>query len=111
MGDSILDWRDHDNLKRAHGAENAYYLKLLSLTGASYDSFKAWYDQWGALLIAVPIPYKITAIASGLAKLNFGLFIGVSVLVRGLRFSLEAVSEGVCRVAWGGPCALTAASP
>ncbi|HEX3365353.1 DedA family protein [Phenylobacterium sp.] len=64
---------------------------LLSLTGASYASFHAWYAQWGALLIAVPIPYKITAIASGLAKLNFGLFIGVSVLVRGLRFSLEAL--------------------
>ncbi|MGZ6015795.1 MAG: YqaA family protein [Phenylobacterium sp.] len=63
---------------------------LLSLTGASYASFQAWYAQWGALLIAVPIPYKITAIASGLAKLNFGVFIGVSVLVRGLRFSLEA---------------------
>ncbi len=64
---------------------------LLSLTGASYEAFHAWYAQWGALLIAVPIPYKITAIASGLAKLNFGLFIGVSVLVRGLRFSMEAL--------------------
>ncbi|MGZ3376726.1 MAG: YqaA family protein [Phenylobacterium sp.] len=64
---------------------------LLSLTGASYASFATWYGKWGALLIAVPIPYKITAIASGLARLNFGLFIGVSVLVRGLRFSLEAL--------------------
>lgn len=64
---------------------------LLSLTGGSFESFQTWYAKWGALLIAVPIPYKITAIASGLAKLNFGLFIGVSVLVRGLRFSLEAV--------------------
>ena len=64
---------------------------LLSLTGGSYAAFHAWYAQWGALLIAVPIPYKITAIASGMAKLNFGLFIGVSVLVRGLRFSLEAL--------------------
>ena len=25
--DSILDWRDPDNLKRAHGAESEYYLK------------------------------------------------------------------------------------
>jgi len=64
---------------------------LLSLTGASYESFHSWYAQWGALLIAVPIPYKITAIASGMAKLNFGLFIGVSVLVRGLRFASEAL--------------------
>ena len=67
-------------------------LWLLSLTGhaGGFDAFQAWYAQWGALLIAVPIPYKITAIASGLAKLNFGVFVGVSILVRGLRFSLEA---------------------
>lgn len=64
---------------------------LLSLTGGSYESFHTWYAKWGALLIAVPIPYKITAIASGMAKLNFGLFIGVSVLVRGLRFTSEAL--------------------
>ena len=64
---------------------------LLSLTGGSYQSFHTWYAKWGALLIAVPIPYKITAIASGMAKLNFGLFIGVSVLVRGLRFTSEAL--------------------
>jgi len=64
---------------------------LLSLTGGSYESFHAWYGQWGAILIAVPIPYKITAIASGMAQLNFGVFIGVSVLVRGLRFTSEAL--------------------
>ncbi len=64
---------------------------LLTLTGGSFESFQTWYAKWGAILIAVPIPYKITAIASGLAKLNFGVFIGVSVLVRGLRFTSEAL--------------------
>lgn len=66
---------------------------LLSLTGhgGSFADFQSWYSKWGALLIAVPIPYKITAIASGLARLNFGVFVGVSILVRGLRFSLEAL--------------------
>ena len=70
----------------------SFGLWLLSLTGhtGGFEAFQAWYAKWGALLIAVPIPYKITAIASGLAKLNFGIFIGVSILVRGLRFSLEA---------------------
>jgi membrane protein YqaA with SNARE-associated domain len=64
---------------------------LLTLTGGDFASFQTWYAKWGAILIAVPIPYKITAIASGLAKLNFGLFIGVSILVRGLRFTSEAL--------------------
>jgi membrane protein YqaA with SNARE-associated domain len=65
---------------------------LLSLTGHAegFETFQDWYAQWGALLIAAPIPYKITAIASGLAKLDFGLFVGVSILVRSLRFGLEA---------------------
>ena len=68
-------------------------LWLLTLTGhgGGFAAFQTWYAQWGALLIAVPIPYKITAIASGLAKLDFRLFIGVSILVRGLRFSSEAL--------------------
>ena len=49
---------------------------ILSLTGGDFEPSSAWYGQWGALLIAVPIPYKITAIASGMAKLDFGLFLG-----------------------------------
>jgi membrane protein YqaA with SNARE-associated domain len=72
---------------------SSFGLWLLTVTTGhtgGFESFQAWYSQWGPLLIAVPIPYKITAIASGLAKLNFGVFIGVSILVRGLRFSLEA---------------------
>jgi membrane protein YqaA with SNARE-associated domain len=64
---------------------------LLSLTGGDFASFEAWYGQWGALLIAVPIPYKLTAIASGMMSLNFGTFLLVSVLVRGLRFGGEAL--------------------
>ena len=64
---------------------------ILSLTGGDFGAFQAWYSQWGALLIAIPIPYKITAIASGMAKLDFPLFVGVSILVRGLRFGLEAL--------------------
>jgi membrane protein YqaA with SNARE-associated domain len=64
---------------------------LLSLTGGDFHAFQAWYAKYGAILIAVPIPYKITAIASGLGKLDFRLFIGVSILVRGLRFGGEAL--------------------
>jgi len=64
---------------------------ILSLTGGDFDAFQTWYAKYGAILIAVPIPYKITAIASGLGKLDFRIFIGVSILVRGLRFGGEAL--------------------
>lgn len=66
---------------------------LLALTGhgESFTSFQDWYARWGVILIAVPIPYKITAIASGLGKVNYWEFLAVSVLVRGLRFSGEAL--------------------
>jgi len=82
----------------ATGYAVGYFLQpvgewILSHLGQAngFEHFQAWYAKWGALLIALPIPYKITAIASGLAKLNFGVFIAVSVLVRGLRFTLEAL--------------------
>jgi membrane protein YqaA with SNARE-associated domain len=64
---------------------------LLSLTGSNFEEFQAWYSHWGPILIAVPIPYKLTAIASGVMNLDFATFIGVSILVRGLRFGGEAL--------------------
>jgi membrane protein YqaA with SNARE-associated domain len=64
---------------------------LLSLTGGDPHEFQRWYQHWGVLLLALPIPYKLTAIASGLFKLNFPLFLGASILIRGLRFYLVAV--------------------
>ena len=64
---------------------------ILSLTGGNFAEFQAWYSHWGALLIAVPIPYKLTAIASGMMNLNLVTFLAVSVLVRGLRFGGEAL--------------------
>lgn len=63
---------------------------LLQLTGSDPHEFERWYHQWGVLLLAIPIPYKITAIASGLFKLNFPLFFGASIVIRGLRFFLVA---------------------
>jgi membrane protein YqaA with SNARE-associated domain len=63
---------------------------LLSLTGSDPHQFEHWYRQWGVLLLALPIPYKLTAIASGLFKLNFPLFLAASIFIRGLRFFLVA---------------------
>ena len=63
---------------------------LLSLTGGDPTEFQRWYGQWGVFLLALPIPYKLTAIASGLFKLNFALFFVASIFIRGLRFFLVA---------------------
>ena len=63
---------------------------LLSLTGGDPAQFQHWYGRWGVFLLALPIPYKLTAIASGLFKLNFALFLAASLFIRGLRFFLVA---------------------
>ncbi|MBV9997194.1 MAG: DedA family protein [Caulobacteraceae bacterium] len=63
---------------------------LIRLTGGDAVQFHDWYAQWGVLLLALPIPYKLSAIASGLFKLSFPLFFGASILIRGLRFFLVA---------------------
>ena len=63
---------------------------LISLTGGDALQFLAWYRQWGVVLLAVPIPYKITAIASGMGKVPFLLFIVASIFIRGMRFFLVA---------------------
>lgn len=66
---------------------------LLSITGyggGSLDTFRDWYQHWGVVLIALPIPYKITAIASGIGRLDFGVFLLASAAIRGLRFLVVA---------------------
>ncbi len=61
---------------------------ILALTGASngIETFQAFFKQWGILILALPIPYKITAIASGVAHFDFTTFFLASVGIRGLRF-------------------------
>ncbi len=66
---------------------------ILALTGTSgvgVDKFMATYRQWGVLVIALPIPYKLTAIVSGMTRFSFPLFIGASFVIRGIRFFLVA---------------------
>jgi membrane protein YqaA with SNARE-associated domain len=66
---------------------------LLSVTGyggGSLQTFRDWYQHWGVVLIALPIPYKITAIASGIGRLDFGVFLLASAVIRGLRFLVVA---------------------
>lgn len=58
------------------------------------ESFRETYAAWGAWIILLkgltPIPYKLVTIASGFAGYDFGLFVLLSVVTRGLRFFLVA---------------------
>ncbi|MBI4724014.1 MAG: DedA family protein [Rhodomicrobium sp.] len=62
--------------------------------GQSVEAFRETYAAWGAWIILLkgmtPIPYKLVTIASGFAGYNFGLFVLLSVITRGIRFFLVA---------------------
>jgi membrane protein YqaA with SNARE-associated domain len=58
--------------------------------GDKVEAFRDAYNRYGALIILLkgltPIPYKIVTITSGFAGYNLLLFIGLSVIARGMRF-------------------------
>ncbi len=62
--------------------------------GDKVEAFRETYAAWGAWIILIkgltPIPYKLVTIASGFAGYNFGLFVLLSIITRGLRFFLVA---------------------
>ena len=70
---------------------------ILALTGNpnGLDSFRHLYAQFGLVLIALPIPYKLIAIASGFARFSYPTFLIASFCIRGARFFLVA---GLLRV-------------
>jgi membrane protein YqaA with SNARE-associated domain len=63
---------------------------LLSLTGSDAHAIEPMIRHWGVLLLALPLPYKVMAIASGMFKVPFLLFFGASIVIRGIRFCLVA---------------------
>jgi len=69
---------------------------LISLYGYGdkVDEFRAFYAEWGAWVILVkgisPIPYKVVTILSGFAAYNFSMFVLLSAITRGARFTLWA---------------------
>lgn len=68
-------------------------LWILTHTGVSaagVASFQKVLQQWGYLLLILPIPYKLIAIAAGMIPLNYPLFILASLVIRGARFFLVA---------------------
>lgn len=62
--------------------------------GDKIEAVRQGFAQYGGWIIvlkgATPIPYKIVTIASGFAGYNFGAFVLLSLLTRGLRFFVEA---------------------
>lgn len=59
-----------------------------------FTEFAENYNEWGAWIVlgagVTPFPYKVITIASGVTKLNLGLFIIFSVIARSIRFFLVA---------------------
>lgn len=66
---------------------------LIGLYGwqAAFAEVQQDFHRHGALIVAVgsvtPVPYKLIAIASGVERLPFPLFLAISIAGRGLRFA------------------------
>lgn len=59
-----------------------------------FKEFTAYYNEWGAWIVAgagfTPFPFKVITIASGVTRLDLGVFVAASVISRGARFFLLA---------------------
>ena len=67
-----------------------FILTHTGVSAAGVAGFQGVLRQWGYLLLALPIPYKLIAIASGMIPLSYPLFLLASVSIRGARFFLVA---------------------
>ena len=69
---------------------------LLALWGHedNLGTFEMYRDTWGVWIVAAgaltPFPYKLVAIASGVARLDAVSFVLASLVARGMRFYVEA---------------------
>jgi membrane protein YqaA with SNARE-associated domain len=61
---------------------------ILKATGSpnGLESFHRFYSQFGLVVLAMPIPFKLIAIASGLARFPYPTFIIAAAILRGARF-------------------------
>ena len=68
---------------------------LLGLWGyeGKIEAFEAYRREWGGWIVVAgaltPLPYKLVAVACGVARLDVGVFILMSLLSRGFRFYVE----------------------
>ena len=67
-----------------------------------YEQVKTWFAQWGGVVVVIagfsPIPYKVFTIGAGVLEQNLAVFVGASLIGRGLRFFLVALL-----LKWAGP--------
>lgn len=63
---------------------------------SAFAATEAFFKEWGGLSILVsaisPLPYKVMTITSGLFGMNIAVFILTSLLARGLRFYVAALT-------------------
>ena len=77
-----------------HVAEPWFFDYVPGVSQEAFDGVQALYDRWDfwAIFFAglTPIPYKVFTLSAGVFAINFGVFLGTSVLSRGLRFFVLA---------------------
>jgi len=60
----------------------------------AFEHFRDGFNKWGVWIILAkgltPIPFKLVTIASGVAGLNLGMFVGACFITRGARFFIIA---------------------
>jgi len=60
----------------------------------AFEQFAELYRHWGGWIVFAggftPIPYKVISIASGVVRMDFWLFMIVSLVSRGMRFYIQA---------------------
>jgi len=101
--DSILDWCDPDNLRRSHGAENAYYQKR----NPPYLAKNGLFDSPDELLLVRGVTPEVYYGTEG----NIGLRDLFSFYVRnpnGFRLNMRYISPKVMEALFGGPDAASA---
>lgn len=61
---------------------------ILTATGSPHglESFQRIFGQIGLIILALPIPFKLVAIASGLARYPYPIFLAAAAGMRGARF-------------------------
>jgi len=91
--DSIFDWRDHDSLRRAHGAESEYYLKRR----VPYRAKNAFFDSPEELLLVRGITPQLFYGGEGIP----GLRDVFSVYNRSARVSVVTAPAAVLQVLLG----------